>query len=87
MHMEKWDVFGGNMGSYLVPAMVPRLEFFDYCYCSRWLFDIISVIMFYQIDHGEDIFFEGGGPCRRQSFVMFSLAHVGAVMDQYVAVA
>ena len=23
--------------------MVPRLEFFDYCYCSRCLFDIVSV--------------------------------------------
>ena len=72
------DVYGGNMESYLVPALVPRLEFFDYCYCSRCFIDTFSVIVFNLISRGEDIFLQRRWSCCRQSLGLFSLVHVGA---------
>ena len=47
--------------------------------------DIKFVIVFNRIGHDKDIFFGGGGLCRRcRSFGWFSLVYVGALMGQYV---
>ena len=46
--------------------------------------DIKFVIVFNRIGHDKDIFFGGGGLCRRRrSFGWFSLVYVGALMGQY----
>ena len=52
----EFEVSGGKLESYLVPVQVPRVVFFDYCYCSRCFIDTSSVIVFNRIGHGEDIF-------------------------------